>query len=429
MSVDSAHELVLPAEPMTVGHARRAVRDALDAVGADHLRDVAELVVSELVTNAVVHAGTRVSLQITVESTAIRVEIADGSTHLPIRRTWTDTAGTGRGLRIVDEHADRWDAYLTEGGKVVWFEIGELSTPLLHLPPAPVPALEPGVIDVTLLDMPLLMHWAWQEHAATLLREHLLYALERDPRALDDHASASTALSILNEHLPRPQLPTDPDELMASSVEPAVTAERISLYVPADSLQHFAVLDDLLARAVAAAENGELLSPPTQPEMTEMRKWLCGEVAGQAQAADPKPWRAKIDVRAGLDPDTAEARVYRELSESGEAMIVTDDTSVIVAVTTSVVAFLGYDRESDLLGQRILAVVPERFHQAHIAGTTLHVTNGRDTLLNLWITVPVVRADGTEVPVALHVASRRLEEDFPVFIAHMRLPETLAESS
>jgi PAS domain S-box-containing protein len=414
---------------MTAGHARRAVREALEASGASHLRDVAELVVSELVTNAVVHAGTRVSLRITAEPTAIRVEVADGSAHLPIRRTWTDTAGTGRGLRIVQEHADRWDAYLCHDGKVVWFEIGELATPLVRSSRAPVLTAEPDVVDVTLLDMPLLMHWAWQEHAATLLREHLLYALERDPHALDDHAAASTALSILNEHLPRPQLPTEPDELIVSSVEPAVTAKRVSLYVPAESLRDFAVLDDLLARAVAAAENGELLSPPTQPEMSEMREWLCGEVAGQAQAAEPKPWRARTDVRAALDPDTVEARVYRTLSESAEAMIVTDDTSVIVAVTTSVVTFLGYGSEADLLGQRVLAVVPERFHQAHIAGTTLHVTNGRDALLNLWITVPVVRADGTEVPVDLHVSSRRLEEDFLVFIAHMRLPETLAESS
>ena len=421
MSVNTATELTLPPEPRTVGHARRAVRHALEAVGASHLHDVAELVVSELVTNAVVHAGTSVGLRITAEPGAVRVEVEDGSPRTPTRRTWTDTAGTGRGLRIVDEHADRWDSHPTDGGKVVWFEIGELSSPLL-LDSPDTDDLGRQRVEVTLLDMPLLMHWAWQEHAATLLREHLLFALERDDHALGDHAAASSALSILDEHLPAPDLPTDPDALMASSVEPAVTATRVALSIPAYSLRHFEVLDDLLVRAVAAAEAGQLLSPPTQPEMAEMREWLCGEVAGQAHAAPPTPWRTKTDVRSDIDPHTAHARAYRELSEGGETIIATDDTSVIVAVTPNVLEFLGYERESDLLGQRILAVVPERFHQAHIAGTTLHVTNGRDALLNLWITVPVVRADGAEVPVALHVAPRRLEGDIRIFVAQMQLP-------
>ncbi|HXH79578.1 PAS domain S-box protein [Nocardioides sp.] len=428
MTGSGTTELNLPAEPMTAGQARRAVRRALEVAGATHLRDVAELVVSELVTNAVVHAGTMVSLRITAEPAALRVEVEDGSVRLPIRRTWTDTAGTGRGLRIVEEHADRWDAQLTNGGKVVWFEIGDLSSPLLLSPTAPLLATGPDRIEVTLLDMPLLMHWAWQEHAATLLREHLLYALERDDHALDDHAAASDALSILDEHLPPPQLPTDPEALMASSVEPVVTAPRVVVRIPAQSVRHFEVLDDLLTRAVAAAESGALLSPPTQPEMAEMRSWLCGEVAGQANFAEPKPWRTSSSARAALDPGTARAHVYHELSESDEAFLVTDDSSIIVAVTPTVVDFLGYSREDELLGQRILTVVPERFHQAHIAGTTLHVTNGRDALLNLWITVPILRADGSEVPVSLHVSSRRLEDDFHVFVAHMDLPGATAPS-
>lgn len=417
----------LPAEPMTAGQARRAVRRALEVAGATHLGDVAELVVSELVTNAVVHAGTMVSLRITAEPSAIRVEVEDGSVRLPVRRTWTDTAGTGRGLRIVEEHADRWDTYRTRDGKVVWFELGDLSSPLL-VNSAPLLMAVPDRIEVTLLDMPLLMHWAWQEHAATLLREHLLYALERDEHAVDDHAAASSALSILDEHLPTPQLPEDPEELMASSVEPAVTAPRVIVRIPAESVRHFEILDNLLVRAVEAAESGHLLSPPTQPEMAEMRAWLCGEVAGQARAAEPTPWRTRSVVPLPLDPDTPRSQVYRDLSESDESFIATDETSIIVAVSPSVVEFLGYEREADLLGQRILAVVPERFHQAHIAGTTLHVTNGRDALLNLWITVPVVRADGTEVPVGLHVAPRRLGGDFQVYVAHLRIPGAVSPS-
>ena len=424
MSGSTTAEVTLPAEPLTVGRARRAVRNALKAAGAMHLRDVSELVVSELVTNAVVHAGTPVILRITAVSDGIRVEVEDGSLHLPIRRTWADTAGTGRGLRIVDEQADRWDTVLTKVGKVVWFEIGRPRVPLPPnlSAPAPGPAAEPELVAVTLLNVPLLMHWAWQEHAATLLRDYLLYSLERHAGALEDHAAASGALSVLDAHLPAPLLPHEPDELMANSVEPIVTASRVALNVPASSLRDFEVLDDLLARAVTAAAEGHLLSPPTQPEMAEMRSWLCGEIAGQAGGADPKPWRSMSDPQAVLEHDPARSRLYRELSRQAEPLIVTDDTSIIVAVSPTAVEFLGYRHEGDLLGRRVLAVVPTRFHQAHIAGTTLHVTNGRAALLNQWITVPLIRADGNETPVEIHVDPRLLPGDIRVYVARLRFP-------
>jgi PAS domain S-box-containing protein len=103
-------------------------------------------------------------------------------------------------------------------------------------------------------------------------------------------------------------------------------------------------------------------------------------------------------------------------------LVATSDASVIVAVSAPLVEFLGYGDESELLGRRILVVVPQRFHQAHIAGTTLHATNGRDVLLDLWLDVPLVRADGTEVVVGLHVEPKRLGGGLHLFVAHVRLP-------
>jgi PAS domain S-box-containing protein len=413
--------MTFAADPRAAGRARRAVREALETAGAAQLRDVAELVVSELVTNAVVHAGTQMQVRITAEPTAVRVEVGDGSHHLPVRRRWAETAGTGRGLRIVDEHVDRWGADLTERGKVVWFEIGRPTTgPVPGEPSVQASASVPDPVAVTLLAVPLLMHWAWQEHAATLLRDYLLYALEREGGALEDHAAASSALSLLEEQLPTPRLPTDPEALMASAIEPAVTAAQVTLELDASVVRHFSVLDDLLVRAVAAAEDGRLLSPPTQPEMAEMRAWLCREVARQAEAREPEPWRARPDVREPLHTGSLDVFGYRPRPGEEEPGIVTDDRSVIVAVSPRVVQLLGYPGEADLVGRRILVVVPARFHQAHVAGTTLHVTNGRDVLLDRWLTVPVVRADGTEVPVELHVESRLLDGGSRAFVAHLR---------
>lgn len=432
VSVTGVEDLTLPPEPATVGHARRAVRKALNGAADPDLVDAAELVVSELVTNAVVHAATEVHLHITAEDDAIRVEVEDGSTHLPVRRTWAQTAGTGRGLLIVEQNVDRWSAARTARGKVVWFEIGHLPSthPLSSVAVTSAAAVlespagqHVGEMQVTLLDMPLLMHWAWQEHATTLLREFLLFSLEDDPRALDDHAAASDALSILREQVPTPQLPSEAGALMASSVEPTVTADKVVLQVPAASLRHFETLDMLLERAVGTAESGRLLGPPTQPEIAEMRRWLCGEVAAQTAGSYPTAWQAHTDVRVQLDPEAPQASAARDLAASDEPIIATNEASLIVAVTRPAVEFLGYDDESDLLGRRILVVVPMRFHQAHIAGTTLHVTNGRDALLRMWIDVPVVRADGSEVVVGLHVEPYRIEDGHSLFVARMRLPE------
>lgn len=405
------------AEPRTVGRARRAVRAALEQAGAAHLRERAELVVSELVTNAVVHAGTQVRLRITAERAALRVEVEDRSVHLPVVRHRAATAGTGRGLVLVEEHADRWDAARTDDGKIVWFEIGDPTDVIIPRPPTARPS--PGAVDIVLRRVPLVMHWAWQEHAATLLREYLLYSLEDDD-AIGDHAAASTALSVLNEQLPTPDLPADPNAVLASSVEPAVTADEVILSVPSSSVRHFEVLDDLLRRARAAASDGQLLSPPIQPEMAEMRAWLCSQVISQAAHAEPIAWQPGSHKPRRPNGDHEAAQRYDSLVDAGAPVLVTNDACVIVAVSPSLLQFLGYRTEADLLGQRILVVVPTRYQQAHIAGITLHATNGRDVLLNQWVRVPVRRADGHEAPVDLFIRTRRLDGSQHVFVAEFR---------
>ncbi|KAA1426600.1 PAS domain S-box protein [Nocardioides antri] len=402
------------------------MREVLKAASAPDLLEAAELAISELVTNAVVHAGSEIKVRIRAAEQALRVEIDDCSARLPVLRTWSTTSGTGRGLHIVDQSTDRWDADLAPHGKTVWFEIGQPGeasagrASASHVDPED-PERE-NVVLVTLLDVPLLMHRAWQEHAATLLREYLLYALDEDLGALDDHAAASDAMSILDEQIPAPTLPDDPEALMESSVEPGVTAADVVLRLPQASVANIAVLDDVLSRARTAASEGLLLVPATQPEIAEMRQWLCREVATQAAGtAHPRPWRASSDVRAVIG-DEMLTRSHRELASSTEPLIATDERYVIVAATPSVVRFLGYQDESELLGRRILVVIPERYHQAHIAGTTFHATNGRDVLLDRWITVPMVRADGSEAPVELHVESRLLDDDHRIFVATLRTP-------
>ncbi len=115
---------MLPAEPSSVPTARRLVRTWMIARGLGELVDNAELAVSEVVTNALVHAGTEVQLVLSGAGDAVRVEVHDGSTHLPRLRRVDTAAGTGRGLGMLEWVVDRWGAEVHGDSKMVWFELG-----------------------------------------------------------------------------------------------------------------------------------------------------------------------------------------------------------------------------------------------------------------------------------------------------------------
>lgn len=264
---------------------------------------------------------------------------------------------------------------------------------------------------MVLLDVPLLMHWAWQEHAASLLREYLLLVLDEEPAALEAHAAASDALDILREAIP-PPLSVDggTDAVLARAEDPDNVADRVVLEVPESSVASFVALERTLEAATVAAREGRLLGPPTQPEIEQLRSWLCQEVSRQAEGSVvPVPWRASTEVgRARRRVDDV---ACAELLAGRGAALVADQESVVVAVSEEALHLLGYADEAALLGRPVLAVVPPRFHQAHVAGTTLHVTNGRDVLIDVPLEVPVVRADGSEQLVGLHLSAHRRGEE------------------
>ena len=422
MEAQVAVDLLLPPAATSAGEARRLLRDALAGVGSEDSLDAAQVAVSEIVTNALVHAGTPMRLRILVADEHLRVELSDGSPHLPHQRDYSSNAVTGRGLHVVAEIVDRWGAHPIGDGKVVWFEISDL--PPEHEPrPGRLPADDhPAVaasVEVELLNMPLLMHAAWQEHAAALLRELLLVRLDEDLEAIECHAAASGALSLLFEQVPTPALWDEPEEIMATATEPVVSRPRLLLAVPEPAMLQFQVLDRMLEEAVELAELGELLSPPTQPEIQAMRTWLCQQVRGQAGGATPQPWASPTD--AWPTPANLPELVWDSSAVTGSsgAVVCADDANQIIAVSPSALVLLGHDDAADLVGQRLTSLIPPRFHQAHIAGFTLHLVNGRSPLLGNRVSVPVLRADGTELTVDLLVEAQPLPNGRRVFTAEL----------
>jgi hypothetical protein len=109
--------------PASAADARRFLDATLGTWRCDTLLDASRLLVSELVTNAVLHARTDLELVLRLTRTGVRVEVHDRSTALPVTRRYDDDAMTGRGLALVEELAARWGVDRKGDGKSVWFEL------------------------------------------------------------------------------------------------------------------------------------------------------------------------------------------------------------------------------------------------------------------------------------------------------------------
>lgn len=104
-----------------VALARHFAEEVLGGVATDVMLEVM-LMVSELATNAVVHAGTAFSLSIERTDGWVRVEVMDGGSGDVQVLAPSKGDSQGRGLQLVDLLSDRWGTtHLNEGGKVVWF--------------------------------------------------------------------------------------------------------------------------------------------------------------------------------------------------------------------------------------------------------------------------------------------------------------------
>lgn len=117
--------LELPATPAAASVARLFVRCLCEEWGVGSVADVAELLSSELVTNAVLHARSGIELEAARTSTALRVDVRDvgqGRIQSKTQQAPTEAEG-GRGLSIVESLAEDWGVEESASGKSVWFTL------------------------------------------------------------------------------------------------------------------------------------------------------------------------------------------------------------------------------------------------------------------------------------------------------------------
>ncbi|WNI19758.1 SpoIIE family protein phosphatase [Actinacidiphila sp. ITFR-21] len=122
LSADKVGDWTLEPQPTSVARARELARDQLLTWGLDQLVDTTELLVSELVTNALRHGYGDIRLRLLLDRTLV-CEVWDNALMQPRRRRARDTDEGGRGLQLVAMLSQSWGSRRTHRGKTVWFEL------------------------------------------------------------------------------------------------------------------------------------------------------------------------------------------------------------------------------------------------------------------------------------------------------------------
>ena len=121
-TIDAATARLAPEAP-SARQARRFVDETLRRWDCDELLDTVELLVSELVTNAVVHARSEVDVSVQLLADRVRIEVGDQSPEGIRRRQSTAEGSSGRGISMVESLALAWGVITHRAGKTVWFEV------------------------------------------------------------------------------------------------------------------------------------------------------------------------------------------------------------------------------------------------------------------------------------------------------------------
>lgn len=394
----------LPSDPMAVGTSRRLLSRFLKAAELDELLEVGTLLVSELTTNAVLHATGRPQLHIVQTGRSVRVEVADTSPVLPRPRDYELDASTGRGLALVEALASAWGSAPTPDGKVVWFELGEPGPPRPDLP-VMQPADGEGGTRVELIDLaPLILHAAL-EHGDAILRELAWLST-------DDYAE-----------LAAPARQATPNLDLSGVLELAQQAldggrRRIDATIWFGGGAGDAAMDRLgfIDEGERMAAEGHLLALPAVPELSQCRRWFLTEIARQESGEPPTAW-----MMGALDPKgSVQVLPVEDIDTYGAPDTVIIDTSNRIRfIGRDIAATLGWDTE-ELMGQRVTVLIPPEYREAHLVGFTRYQTFSQGRLIGQPTRLPALRQDGTTVPIILDIGVIRRRGSATLYRATLR---------
>ncbi|MFG3250495.1 SpoIIE family protein phosphatase [Streptomyces sp. NPDC048187] len=394
--------------PVSVAAARRFVGTALDGAAPD-LVDTARLLVSELVTNAVLHARTEVEVSVARLDGRVRVRVGDrrpGRGLVPQR--CSPYSGTGQGLALVEQLASRYGADGGEAGKTVWFELWYDDPP----PPSSgweTTAPPPAERTVTLVDVPTALEASCRQHRHAVLRELTLAAGTGDLLGVEpeDLAAANDVNNVVSART---------IAALETSV-PESGLRTLPLALPAGALPALRALRRVLDLAEERAREERLLTLPALPRGHVFQEWLFDEIVGQLAGSPPTAWtvvpREPEISSAELVPwDAGQVRAGRMPT------IAADESNRIVAANEAAADLLGWTPD-DLVGRRLTTLIPEHLRGRHTAAFTSMLLTGRTRIVGRSVPLPALHRDGRLVPVRLYIQTQETAEGRTVFVAQL----------
>ncbi|MEU2929467.1 ATP-binding protein [Streptomyces sp. NPDC007251] len=401
----------LPPRPQSARDARRFVREVLDGVAPD-VADTAQLLVSELVTNAVVHAHTQVEVRAWAVDGRVHIEVSDQepSRVLVPRTSSTAYASTGRGLALVEELASSHGVQVGEDHKTVWFELWP-ETPEPPVSDWDMPPAHTASTPVELIDLPGALHKAAQMHREALLRESLLAASAGD---LPSVPLADLETAHDTNHLVRARVTAAAERHSHGDLH------TVRMEIPDDAEDGVHTLCRVLDLVQEAARQGRLLTRPALPQIHALNRWLLGQITAQLTGRRPTAWTEMHREPSTTPPELAAWDPSR-LQASGTPTIAADDGDRIIAANAAASDLLGWPPGA-LIGQRITRIIPEDLRERHVASFTSLLLTGHSRILGRPVSVPALRRDGSLVEIGLCIQTQEASDGRSVFVARLLQP-------
>jgi PAS domain S-box-containing protein len=288
--------------------------------------------------------------------------------------------------------------------------------------------------------MPATLWLAAREHHDALLRELALLRLSVGPEA--DLADAELAAV----DAARARIDAAVDAELEQAREQGVAAVPLPQYhpgalpsvpsamtlrlqvQPADT-EAFATLQDVLDGGERLAGTGQLLVRPGLPEVVAVRDWVCEQVIAQLAGAPAGRWPG-IDVRSAEVEQAPALTGWDDtpVRDARVGAIAVDEANRVVAVSRPLADLLDW-APADLVGRRVVAIIPPRYREAHVAGFTRHLSTGDARALGVDLELPVLRADGTELACRFLIESTATPAGRVVYLAWISPVEQPAATS
>lgn len=305
----SRKPLTLDPDPRSVRDARIWVGEILMSLGRDDLVDSAQLAVSELVTNAVLHAAPPITVSVRGTRDHPRIEVHDLSEQPPEVNTGiTDEENLlstiGRGISIVAWYSSTWGADLSGPGKTVWFEptkepnidadvTGEVFD-FSEVVESRLAEVEPSdLVEVRLLDFPVQVFADFRMRYEELCRELRLLALVHGEDYPVAHELSELAVQVERER--RQARGTDHLE---EAIREGRNRAELTYQVPATASATMARLRELLEAADEFCRQERMLSVAATPQQLALQRWYLGEFVRQGAGEAPLRWTGSFTVEA-----------------------------------------------------------------------------------------------------------------------------------